>query len=77
MENNSSSLTDEQICPDYVHWDLMFRVRACEFRVNKAEDHLGLALGDLGLYSVWNSLAYFKMIEDFAAIINFWLYLWY
>ncbi len=32
----------------FVEWDIRFRIRAFEFRLNKADARLALAKGDLG-----------------------------
>ena len=35
-------------CPQFVEWDIRFRIQAFEFWLNKAEARLALAKRDLG-----------------------------
>lgn len=70
--NGSTSLSDAQVCPEVVDWDLMFRVRACEFRVNKAEARLALAMGNLGLFSFcFSKILHLSDVRRFLQILTY------
>jgi hypothetical protein len=45
---NLPAFADWANCPQFVKWDIQFRIRAFEFRLNKTEACLALAKGDLG-----------------------------